>query len=90
MARPLRQQLPWALLALLGVASLAWLGLLGFVWTDYELEAAPSSASRIQGRSGRSGRAMDHPSASGASDLTTRARTRRALVTWRRFLRVTS
>jgi hypothetical protein len=42
MARPLRSLLPWALLALLGAASLAWLGLLGFVWTDYELEAAPA------------------------------------------------
>ena len=30
------------LLALLGAAALAWLGLLGFVWTDYEVEAAPA------------------------------------------------
>jgi hypothetical protein len=42
MARPLRALLPWALFALLGALSLAWLGLLGFVWTDYELEAAPA------------------------------------------------
>ncbi len=28
----------------LGAASLAWLGLLGFVWTDYEVEAAPAFA----------------------------------------------
>ena len=38
-ARPL---LPWILLALLGAAALAWLGLLGFVWNDYEVEAAPA------------------------------------------------
>ena len=42
MARPLRALLPWALFALLGALSLAWLGLIGFVWTDYELEAAPA------------------------------------------------
>jgi hypothetical protein len=37
-----RRLLPWALFAVLGAISLAWLGLLGFVWTDYELEAAPA------------------------------------------------
>ena len=52
MARPLRQLLPWALLALLGAVSLAWLGLLGFVWTDYEVEAAPSLAALVDGHVG--------------------------------------
>src|SRR3954467_3932744 len=43
MARPpLRPLLPWILLALLGAAALAWLGLIGFVWNDYEVEAAPA------------------------------------------------
>jgi hypothetical protein len=37
-----RRLLPWTALAVLGAASLAWLGLIGFVWTDYELEAAPA------------------------------------------------
>ena len=49
MARPLRPLLPWALLALLGAVALAWLGLLGFVWTDYEVEAAPSFAALVHG-----------------------------------------
>ena len=39
MSRPL---LLWAALALLGAVSLAWLGLLGFIFTDYEVEAAPA------------------------------------------------
>src|SRR3954447_14939854 len=43
MARPLlRPLLPWILLALLGAAALAWLGLIGFAWNDYEVEAAPA------------------------------------------------
>src|SRR3954465_12230230 len=43
MARPLlRPLLPWILLALLGAAALAWLGLIGYVWNDYEVEAAPA------------------------------------------------
>src|SRR4051812_36227475 len=42
MARSLRPLLPWILLALLGAAALAWLGLIGFVWSDYEVEAAPA------------------------------------------------
>ena len=40
---------PWAALALLGAASLAWLGLLGFVFTDYEVEAAPAFAALVHG-----------------------------------------
>src|SRR3954466_12161067 len=37
-----RRLLPWIVLALLGAAALAWLGLIGFVWNDYEVEAAPA------------------------------------------------
>jgi hypothetical protein len=48
MSRPL---LPWAALAVLGAVSLAWLGLLGFVFTDYELEAAPAFAALTRGDS---------------------------------------
>ena len=39
MSRPL---LPWAALAALGAVALSWLGLLGFAFTDYEVEAAPA------------------------------------------------
>jgi len=46
MSRPL---LPWAALAVLGAVSLAWLGLLGFVFTDYELEAAPALDALVRG-----------------------------------------
>ena len=53
MPRPVRSLLPWVLLALLGAASLAWLGLLGFIWTDYETEAAPSLAAIVHGDVGR-------------------------------------
>jgi hypothetical protein len=49
MARPLRTLLPWALVAVLGAASLAWLGLLGFALTDYDVEAAPSFAALVHG-----------------------------------------
>ena len=44
MSRPL---LPWAALAVLGAVSLAWLGLLGFAFTDYEVEAAPALAALV-------------------------------------------
>ncbi len=50
MARPL---LPWTLLALLGAAALAWLGLLGFYFTDYDVEAAPAFAALVHGDFGR-------------------------------------
>ncbi len=53
MARPFRSLLPWALLALLGAVALAWLGLLGFIWTDYEAEAAPSFAALVHGEAWR-------------------------------------
>ncbi len=50
MARPL---LLWTLLALLGAAALAWLGLLGFYFTDYDTEAAPAFAALVHGDFGR-------------------------------------
>ena len=50
MSRPL---LPWAALAVLGAVSLAWLGLLGFVFTDYEVEAAPAFAALVSDGFGR-------------------------------------
>jgi hypothetical protein len=37
---------------LLGAASLAWLGLTGFAWNDYEVEAAPAFAALVQGHVG--------------------------------------
>src|SRR3954451_20020460 len=50
MARPLlRPLLPWILLALLGAAALAWLGLIGFGWSDYEGEAAPACDAMTHG-----------------------------------------
>jgi hypothetical protein len=44
-----RSLLPWVPVAVLGALSLGWLGLLGFVWTDYELEAAPAFAALARG-----------------------------------------
>jgi hypothetical protein len=50
MARPsLRSLAPWIALAAAGAAGLAWLGLLGFVLSDYELEAAPAFAALVHG-----------------------------------------
>jgi len=33
---------PWALLALAGTALIAWMGLQGFAFSDYDHEAAPA------------------------------------------------
>jgi hypothetical protein len=41
-ARPRLIDPGWWAAALLGAAVMAWLGLTGFVWTDYENEAAPA------------------------------------------------
>src|SRR5215210_663604 len=38
----LRTLAPWALLALAGTAAVAWLGLQGFAFSDYDREAAPA------------------------------------------------
>jgi hypothetical protein len=40
---------PWIALGVLGAASLGWLGLLGFFYTDYDLEAAPAFAALVGG-----------------------------------------
>ena len=40
-------------LAVLGAASLAWLGLLGFFFTDYDVEAAPAFAALVHDGYGR-------------------------------------
>src|ERR687885_769394 len=37
----LRRLAPWALLALAGSALMAWMGLQGFAFSDYDREAAP-------------------------------------------------
>jgi hypothetical protein len=49
MTSRLRAHAPWAALGLAAGAGLAWLGLLGFVWTDYESEAAPALAALVRG-----------------------------------------
>ena len=40
---------PWTVLGIAAAAGLAWLGLLGFIWTDYEREAAPALAALVRG-----------------------------------------
>jgi len=42
MRRAIRENATCALLALCGCATLAWLGLYGFAWNDYEVEAGPA------------------------------------------------
>ena len=50
MARPpLRSLAPWIAFAALGPLALASLGLLGFAFTDYEVEAAPAFAALVHG-----------------------------------------
>src|SRR5215218_8477551 len=49
MRRPRLALVPWIALALAGAASLAWLGLLGFAWNDYDVEAAPAFAALVRG-----------------------------------------
>ena len=49
MRRPLLTLGPWIILGVLGAASLGWLGLLGFVFSDYETEAAPAFAALVRG-----------------------------------------
>lgn len=49
MARSGISTLAYAAAALVAVAALAWLGLTGFAWTDYEVEAAPAFAALARG-----------------------------------------
>src|ERR1700712_183418 len=43
---------PWALLALAGTALIAWLGLQGFAFSDYDREAAPAYLALAHGSFG--------------------------------------
>jgi hypothetical protein len=49
MRRALRENLPCASTALIASAALAWLGLYGFAWNDYETEAQPAFAALVHG-----------------------------------------
>ena len=49
MAARVRPHLPALAGALLGVAVLAWLGLLDFYWSDYDNEAAPAFKALAEG-----------------------------------------
>jgi hypothetical protein len=49
MRRIARENAPCALFALLGCAALAWLGLYGFAWNDYESEARPAFDALLHG-----------------------------------------
>ena len=40
---------PWIAFGLLGSAVLAWLGLVGYYWSDYDTEAAPAFAVLVRG-----------------------------------------
>ena len=53
MRRALRENAPCALLALAGCATLAWLGLYGFTWSDYEVETQPSLEALVHGHVAR-------------------------------------
>ena len=45
----LRPVAPWALLALAGTALIAWMGLQGFAFSDYDREAAPAYLALLHG-----------------------------------------
>jgi hypothetical protein len=49
MRRTARENAPCALGALAGCTVLAWLGLRGFIWSDYESEAQPAIAALVHG-----------------------------------------
>ncbi len=53
MRRALRENALCALLALTGCATLAWLGLYGFTWNDYEAETQPSLEALVHGHLAR-------------------------------------
>jgi hypothetical protein len=46
---PLRQNALCALAAAVGSATIAWLGLYGYVWSDYEVEARPAFEALVHG-----------------------------------------
>jgi hypothetical protein len=46
---PLRDLAPSVLLAAIGSATVAWLGLYGFAWSDYETEVLPSVNALVEG-----------------------------------------
>jgi hypothetical protein len=49
----LRPHMPAALAALVGMAVMAWLGLIGFAWTDYDIEASGAFKALADGHLGR-------------------------------------
>ena len=49
MRRALRENLPCAAIALAAAGALAWLGLYGFAWNDYENEAQPAFTALVHG-----------------------------------------
>lgn len=44
-----RERLIWTVLAAFGSAALAWLGLVGFAWNDYDNEARPAVSALVHG-----------------------------------------
>lgn len=49
MGTRLRNEWPWWLAALLGVAAMSWLGLVGFAWSDYDTEVSGAFKELIAG-----------------------------------------
>jgi hypothetical protein len=49
MRRAIRENATCALMALAGCAALAWLGLYGYAWNDYDLEARPALTALVEG-----------------------------------------
>jgi hypothetical protein len=53
MRRALRENALCAFFAALACATMAWLGLYGFAWSDYEVEVRPAYEALVQGHVGR-------------------------------------
>jgi hypothetical protein len=49
MTRVLRDNALCACMALLGTVTMVWMGLIGFAWTDYEVEVLPSYQALVHG-----------------------------------------
>jgi hypothetical protein len=49
MRRIARENVPWATAATAGCAAIAWLGLSGFAWSDYETESRPAFEALVHG-----------------------------------------